>query len=124
MDIPSGFSIVEVAEVGRHAFLELSAGALKFVGNELFVWKDSLVLSGEHFVGEIIECIVGLCGSLLGAQNKSDRRILSGLHPVLAGIIQIEVHLPSIRVTELTDLQIRDQKGAQTTVKEDKVDTK
>jgi hypothetical protein len=56
MDILSGFSFVKIADFGRRAFLQFSAGAFKFVGNELFVWKDSLVLAGEQFVGEIVEC--------------------------------------------------------------------
>jgi hypothetical protein len=61
---------------------------------------------------------------LLGARNESDWRVLTGPHPVFARVVQVEVHLPSVCVTESTDLQIRDQKSAQTTVKEDKVDTK
>jgi hypothetical protein len=67
--------------------LQLAAGAFKFFGNEFFVWKDSLILSGEHLVGEIVECIVGLCRSLLGTENKSDWWVLSGLHPVFSGVV-------------------------------------
>ena len=41
-------------------FFQFLTGAFKFVGEELFVWKDSLILGGEHLVGEIVECVVGL----------------------------------------------------------------
>jgi hypothetical protein len=40
--------------------VQFSAGAFKFLGDELFVWKDSLILGGEYLVGEIVECVVGL----------------------------------------------------------------
>jgi hypothetical protein len=36
------------------------AGAFKFLGDELLVRKDSPILRREHFVGKIVECIVGL----------------------------------------------------------------
>ena len=56
----------------RRSFPQFSAGAFKFLGDEFFVWKDSLILGGEHLVGEIVECVVGLCCSLFGAKNESD----------------------------------------------------
>jgi hypothetical protein len=64
--------------------------------SELFFGEDSLILGREHLVGEIIERVAGLCSSLFGAKNESDGGVLAGLHPVLAGIVQIEVHLASI----------------------------
>jgi hypothetical protein len=97
-----------VTDYDRRAFLQLSAGAFKLFGDKIFVWKDSLILRSENLVGEIVECVVSLCCSLFGAQNESDWRVLAGLHPVLAGVVQIEVHLPSVRVTEFSDLEIRD----------------
>ncbi len=99
-------------------------GAVEFLGDELFAWKNGLIFGGEHLVGEIVECVVGLCGSLFGAQNESDWRVLAGFHPAFAGVVQIEVHLPSIRATEFTNLEVRDHNGSQTTVKEDEVDAK
>lgn len=123
---PSGVKIsrFSLSTADRRPFLQFSAGAFKFLGDELFVWKDSLILSGEHFVGEIVERVVGLCCSLFGAQNKSDWRVLAGLHPVLAGIVQVEVHLPSVGVTEFTNLQIRDYEPSQTAMEENEVDAK
>ncbi len=94
------------------SFVQFSTGAFKFRGDELFVWKDSLILGGEYLVGEIFECVVGLCCSLFGAQNESDWRVFARLHPVLPGVAQIEVHLPSIRVAELPYLEVNDYKAA------------
>ena len=73
----------------RRAILEFPVGAFKFLGDHLFIWKDSLIFSGENFVWEIVECVVGLSCSLFGAQDKSDWRVLAGFHPVLAGVVQI-----------------------------------
>ena len=39
--------------------LQLPAGAVEFLSDELFVGKDGLILGGEHLVGEIVECVVG-----------------------------------------------------------------
>src|SRR5260370_4989784 len=80
---------------------QFPAGAIQFLGNELFVGKDGLILGGKDLVGEIVECVVGLGSSLFGAQNESDWRVLAGLHPVLAGVVQVHVHLPSVRVAKL-----------------------
>ena len=104
--------------------LQFPAGAFKFPGDEFFVWEDSLILSGEHLVGKIVECVVSLCRSLFSAHDESDWRVLAGLHPVLAGIVQIEVHLPSVRVTELTNLQVCDYKSSQTAMEEHEINTK
>jgi len=94
------------------SFVQFPAGAFEFRGDEFFVWKYSLILCGDHFVGEIVECVVGLCCSFFGAQNESDWRVLAGLHPVLACVVQIEVHLPSVRVAEFTHLEIHDQEAS------------
>ena len=106
------------------SLLQFPAGAFKFLGDELFVWEDSLILSGEHLVGEIVECVVGLCRSLFSAQDESDWRVLAGLHPVLAGIVQIEVHLPGVRVTEFTNLEVVITKSSQTAMEEHEINTK
>jgi hypothetical protein len=50
-------------------FLQFPARAFKLLGDELFVRKDSLILSREHLVREIVECVVGFGCSLFGAQN-------------------------------------------------------
>lgn len=47
-----------MADYDNRPFLQLPPGAPKFLGDGLFVWKDSLILSGEHLVGEIVEYVV------------------------------------------------------------------
>ena len=69
------------------SFFYFLAGAFEFLGDELFVGKDSLILRGEHLVGQIVECIVGFCRSLFGAQNESDWWVLARFHPMLAGVV-------------------------------------
>ena len=104
---PSGvISRFSLSTVDRRRFLQFPAGASKFLSDELFIWKDSLILSGEHLVGEIVECVVGLCCSLFGAQNEPGWRVLAGPHLVLASVVQVQVHLSSVRVTEFSDLEI------------------
>src|SRR5882724_12478290 len=124
LDLAERLVDLTLSTADRHPILQFSAGALKFLCDEFFVWKDSLILRGENLVGEIVECVVGFCCSLLGTQNESDWRVLAGLHPVLAGVIQIEVHLPSVRITELPYLDVNDDQPVQTTVEENEVDTK
>ena len=102
----------------------LLAGAFQFLGDELFVGKDSLILRGQHLAGQIVECIVGFCRSFFGAQNESDRWVLAGFHPMLTGVVQIEMHLPSVRIAESTDLEIDEDEGPQAAVEEDEVNTK
>ena len=58
----------------RRPFLQLPAGSFKFFGDEFFVRKDSLILGGEHLVGEIVECVVCLCRSLFGALRLAGSR--------------------------------------------------
>ena len=90
--------------------LQFSAGAFQFLGDELFIGKDGLILGGEHFVGEIVECVMGLGGSFFGAENEADGRVFAGFHPVLAGVVEVEVHLASVGVAELANLQVHDYK--------------
>ena len=43
---------------------------------------------------------------------------------MLAGVVQIEVHLPCVRVAELTYLEVHNYERSQTAMKENEVDTK
>jgi hypothetical protein len=66
---------------------------------------------------------VGFRRSLFRAEDESNRRIFSRLHPMFAGIIEIEVHLPGIGVAELAYLEVDDDQTPQATVKEEEIDT-
>ena len=131
-------------EIGRRIVLSEQAGEQRAEYGEVLIQRLAKDLSasfgrgfgarnlaqmrsfygGQHLVGKIVERVVSFRGSLLGTQNQPDRRVLSRLHPMLAGVVQIEVHLPCVRVTELTNLEVDDEQAAQATVKEDEVDTK
>ena len=67
-----------------------------------------MILGSKYFVRQVIESIVGFRGSLFCAENESDRRIFSRFHPMLAGVIEIKVHLPGISVAELAHLEVDD----------------
>ena len=58
------------------------------------------------------------------AQDQPDGWVLAGLRPVLAGVVQIHVHLPRIGMAELPHLEVDDQQALQAAVKEQEVDTK
>ena len=83
-----------------------------------------MIFRSEHFVGEVVECIAGFGCSLARTKNQTDRRIFAFLHPVLAGVIEIEVHLSGIRISEAIRLEVDDDQTAQTPVEEKKIDPK
>jgi hypothetical protein len=60
------------------AFFELLSRLVQFVGNQLFVWQNGLVLGGEHLVGKIVEGVVGLGDSLLGVRISPTGGFLQG----------------------------------------------
>ena len=59
---------------------------------------------------------------LLGAEDEADRRVLVGVRPVLAGVVEVEVHLPGVGVRELAELEVDDDEAAQPAVEEEQVD--
>ncbi len=60
--------------------------------------------------------------ALFSTENQSYRGILSCLHPMLSGVVQVEVHLPCIGVAESTDLEINHDQATKTAMKEKQVD--
>src|ERR1700704_584233 len=70
---------------------------------------------------EIAESVPSYCLVTLGAENHPDRRVLVWLSPMLAGIVQIKVHLTRIRMGELANLEIDHDQASQPPVKEQKV---
>jgi hypothetical protein len=92
--------------------------------NELFFGKDGLILGGQYLVRKIVERVVGFRRPFLGTQNQPDWRVFTRFHPVLAGVVEVEVHLPSVRVAEFANLEIDDDQAAQLTVEENEIDAK
>ena len=58
---------------------------------------------------------------LFSAQDQSDRGVLVRQHPVLTGIIQVQVHLSRIRVRELPELEVDDDEASKSSMKKQQV---
>ena len=86
------------------------------------VWQHGLVLRREYLVRQAFQRVVCFGRTFFGAQDQADRRILAGLHPVLARVVQIEVHLSGVGVAELADLEVDDDEALQTPMEEQQVD--
>jgi hypothetical protein len=89
-----------------------------------FIRQYCLILGSEYFVGEIIECVLSLCGSLFGTQDEAHRRVLVRFRPMLAGVVQVEVHLPRVSEAEFGRLEVNDDQATQPAMKEDEIDAK
>ena len=57
-----------------------------------------------------------------GAEDESHRRVLSGVCPMLPGIIEIQVHLAGIGVREFPGFEINENEAPQAAVKKHQVD--
>lgn len=62
------------------------------------------------------------CLIFVGAEDQADRRILFGVRPVLARVIEIEVHLSGVGVRELAELQVDYDQATKTSMKEEQID--
>src|ERR1700689_3386116 len=87
-----------------------------------FVWKRELVLSREHSIPQALQSIVRDRAVLFRTENQADRRILIRECPVLTSIVQIEIHLSGVGVSELTNLQIDDNQATQPPIEKQQVD--
>src|SRR5258708_32670892 len=65
---------------------------------------------------------MGLGCTFLSAENQSHRRVFSRLHPMFAGVVEVQGHLPSIGVAELANLEVNYQETLETTVEEKQID--
>jgi len=106
------------------AAFEVAPRPFQFFRNNSFVWQDGLVLGGENLVGQVIEGVMRLCCALLGAKDQTDGRVFARLGPVLAGIVEVEVHLAGIGVAELANLQVGQEQATQAAMEEDEIDAK
>ena len=65
---------------------------------------------------------MGLRRTLFRTEDEANRRVFAGLHPMLAGVVEVEVHLTRVRVAELANFQVRKEQAMQTAVEEDQID--
>ena len=59
---------------------------------------------------------------LFGAEDQAHGWVLAGFHPVLAGVVQVEMNLPSIGVAELADLEVDDHQTLELAVEKQQID--
>ena len=53
------------------------------------------------------------------AQDEADGWILAVERPMLAGVVEVEMHLPGIGMRESIELQVDDHEAAQATVEKE-----
>src|SRR5437899_778669 len=102
--------------------LEALARLLDLGGEALLVGKSEAVLAGEDLARQAFEGVAGDGLVLLRAEDQADGRVLARLHPVIAGIVEVEVHLAGIGVGELADLEVDDDQAPEPAVEEEEVD--
>lgn len=73
-------------------------------------------------MGEVVERVMRLGRALLRTQDEANGRILAGLDPVLARVIQVEVHLAGIGVAEAAHLQVDDHQTSEAPAEEHQID--
>jgi hypothetical protein len=98
------------------------SGLGNLLGEFLLAGQRELVLAGQNLVVQISQRVVSDRFVLLLAKDQSQRRVLIGQGPVLAGIVQIKIHLAGIDVGEFADLQIDNDQAAQPSMKEQQID--
>src|SRR5262245_47959780 len=54
-------------------------------------------------------------------EDQADRFVLSRLHHVFSGIVQIEIHLPGVGMSKFPDLKINHNKALQPSVEKQEV---
>jgi hypothetical protein len=59
---------------------------------------------------------------LLGAQNQANWGILAREHPMLARVVEVQMHLPGVRMRERAELQIDHDETAQVPMEEEEID--
>jgi len=101
--------------------LQLPPRLGEFGGEEFFVGECEFVFGGEDFGGEAFERVFCDGGVFLRAEEEADRRVLIGIGPVLARVVQIHVHLPGVGVGEFAHLEVDDDEAAQAAVEEEQV---
>jgi len=104
------------------ALLQDRPGALEFSGDSLFIREHRAVLRREDLVWESLDGVVGNGLPRLGAEDEADGWVLPGARPVLARVVQVQVHLAGIGVRELPELEVDDDKATQQAMKEDEID--
>jgi hypothetical protein len=65
---------------------------------------------------------VGDSGVVFGTEDQADRRVFVRICPMLAGVVQEEIHLSCIGVSEFAKFQLDNDQAAKLSMKEDQID--
>src|SRR5690606_20797481 len=87
----------------------------------LFIGQDRSILRRQHLVWESFQRIAGHGFIFPGAENQSDRWVFTFMDPMFPRIVEVEVHLARVRMSELADLQVNDHQTTQPSMEEEKV---
>ena len=101
--------------------LQLFARLLQFGSEEFLIRQGGEVFTYEQLVEQRVRGVTHERFAFAGAQDDAHGRIFAGLHPVFAGVIQIQVHLPDIGMAEPAQLQIENNQAAQAAMEEEQV---
>jgi hypothetical protein len=105
------------------ACLDLPSRFRKSGGDQSLVGESGPILGGKDFVRKSFERVADDRILFRGAEDQTNRWVLAGDHPVLSGIVEVQVHLARISVGEVTELQVDDDKAPKAAVKEYQIDT-
>ena len=102
--------------------LEFFSNGIKLSRKMFFVGQCSEILAHENLVWQVVRGIAHECAAFSGAKNDGHRRIFLRLGPMLAGIVQVKVHLPGVDMGEPSEFEVDHNEAAQFPVKKEKID--
>src|SRR5207249_1240778 len=76
----------------------------------------------EYLARHALQGVPGDADPLLGAKDQPDRRILVGTGPVMAGVVEVQVHLADVASSDSVKFQIDQHEAAKPAVKKDEID--
>src|SRR5436190_4173009 len=99
------------------------AGLFDFCRETFLIWKGKLVFARQNLVRQSLQGVLRDGVVLFCAKNKSNRRVLVRLSPMLARIVEIKMHLAGIGVRKLSHLQIDNDEAPQFAMEKKQIDS-
>jgi hypothetical protein len=65
---------------------------------------------------------VGDSGVVFGTEDQADRRVFIWICPMLARVIQVEIHLSGVGVSEFTKFQLDNDQASKPSMEEEQID--
>ena len=66
---------------------------------------------------------MGDSGVVFGTEDQADRRVFIWICPMLAGVVQVEIHLCCIGVSEFTKFQLDNDQASKPSMQEEQIDS-